>query len=179
MLENPGFDEKSSDKDRVGRKGGSQFLEWNIILLHIFTQTELVESKDENRALKLGNKWARNVSSKYVTLQGSGQSYVTCLRTMDSSPNLRLCKSNSSPLQGPSLIHYVSSRNRPRNCRFGSIIPLSLSLSHFREEINRWPGSKKRINQWRDYRAKNYDEFSPKKEWKIPIFQITRFLSYV
>lgn len=74
MLENPGFDEKSSDKDRVGRKGGLQFLEWNIILLHIFTQTELVESKDENRALKLGNKWARNVSSKYVTLQGSGQS---------------------------------------------------------------------------------------------------------
>lgn len=64
---------------------------------------------------------------------------------MDSSPNLRLCKSNSSPLQGPSLIHYVSSRNRPRNCRFGSIIPLSLSLSHFREEINRWPGSKKRL----------------------------------
>lgn len=49
------------------------------------------------------------------------------------------------PLQGPSLIHYVSSRNRPRNCRFGSIIPLSLSLSHFREEINRWPGSKKRL----------------------------------
>lgn len=33
------------------------------------------------------------------------------------------------PLQGPSLIHYVSSRNRPRNCRFGSIIPLSLSLT--------------------------------------------------
>lgn len=177
MLENPGFDEKSSDKDRVGRKGGLQFLEWNIILLHIFTQTELVESKDENRALKLGNKWARNVSSKYVTLQGSGQSYVTCLRTMDSSPNLRLCKSNSTPPGAiPDPLRLLEESAKKLSIR---VDYSPLSLSHFREEINRWPGSKKRINQWRDYRAKNYDEFSPKKEWKIPIFQITRFLSYV
>lgn len=177
MLENPGFDEKSSDKDRVGRKGGSQFLEWNIILLHIFTQTELVESKDENRALKLGNKWARNVSSKYVTLQGSGQSrYLSSYNGFVPESTTLQVKFKPPPGAIPDPLRLLEESAKKLSIR---VDYSPLSLSHFREEINRWPGSKKRINQWRDYRAKNYDEFSPKKEWKIPIFQITRFLSYV
>lgn len=143
MLENPGFDEKSSDKDRVGRKGGLQFLEWNIILLHIFTQTELVESKDENRALKLGNKWARNVSSKYVTLQGSGQSrYLSSYNGF--VPESTTLQVKFDPSRG-----HPWSTTSPRGIGqeivdSGRLFP-SLSLSHFREEINRWPGSKKRL----------------------------------
>lgn len=86
---------------------------------------------------------------------------VTCLRTIDSSPNLRLSKSDSTPLGAipdPLRLREESAKKLPIR------VDYSLSLSYFREEINPW--IKETFNQWRDHRTKNYNEFSPKKKWK-------------
>lgn len=62
---------------------------------------------------------------------------------MDSSPNLRLCKSNSTPPGAiPDPLRLLEESAKKLSIR---VDYSPLSLSHFREEINRWPGSKKRL----------------------------------